>query len=185
MKYPTATVIGLCGLTLVAIGDSYMPRSPAAKIKEAELIVYGVANSHGLPLTNTTNPVKCSCTIQVLEALWPTNAVATNSIVVDSWAWSGWPESWWRYNSRTGVYFLMRTSTAVKIARERNKYGYLGVYITADSMVRNVWGTNVWCKLDRFNDWYEPATNTTYIRQLMFLKTQKNGVGGTVNLKTP
>lgn len=138
------------------MADYHSPLTPAEKVAEAELIVHGVATLEGLPLEKTERPVERSCRIAVLQTLWPTNQPATNIIVVTHWAWTQWPDKWWNHNSRTGVYFFVRTTTALKEVRD-------------DDL-----GTNMWIKLGhRVEDWYEPATNITSIQQLIKTKDNK------------
>jgi hypothetical protein len=151
-------LIVLCIVGALAIADSYRRRTPAEKVTDAELIVHGVAVVQVPLLTNSKFPTKCSCTVQVLETLWPTNALVTNTVTVEYW----WPNPFWPYTSQTGVYFFMRTSTALKIARQIEKRRLLRIPITDDFL-----GTNMWFPLDRFDDWYEPATNLTNVRMLI------------------
>jgi hypothetical protein len=163
MTKRTTLLIVLCLLAgVLALADVYRPRTTADKVAEAELIVRGVATLEGLPLAETEHPVKRQCRIMVLETLWPTNQLDTNSIVVSHWAWTKWPDTWWNYNSQTGVYFFVRTTTALKETRaDMKSRGNL------DKIGDDFFGTNVWIGLDRFDDWYEPATSITTIQRLI------------------
>jgi hypothetical protein len=149
---------------VLVLADSFRPRTVAEKVTDAELIVRGVATLDGLPLAPTEHPVERSCSIVVLQTLWPTNQPVTNTITVRHWAWTNWPDTWWNYNSQTGVYFFVRTTTALKQARERMKRrDPQGLIKIDDSFL----GTNAWTPLERFDDWYEPATNVVTIHRLI------------------
>ena len=161
MMRSTTLLITLCTLAALAIADSYLRRTPAEKVRDAELIVRGVANVQVPPPTNWGLLAKCPCEIRVLETLWPTNAPVTNMFSVDYW----WPDRFWPHTCQTGIYFFRRTSTALKVAREIEKRRRFGP-ITDDLL-----GTNMWIPLERYDDWYEPATNITSIR--MLIGTQK------------
>ena len=128
------------------------------------MIVRGVATLDGLPLAPTEHPVERSCSIVVLQTLWPTNQPITNTIVVRHWGWTKWPDTWWNYNSQTGAYFFVRSTTALKEARAHMKRrDPEGLIRIDDSFL----GTNTWTPLDRFDDWYEPATNVIAIQRLI------------------
>jgi len=131
--------------------------------------VHGVATLEGGRLTNTPSPVKRSVKVQVLETLWPQNSQVTNTFIVDRYVWTHWPDSWWNYNSRTGVYFFIRTAAAVQLARERERLRPTGLTIRD-----NFYGTNKWMPLDRYDDWYEPDTNLANIEALIV--TRKGGI---------
>jgi len=148
----------------LVVADSWRPRTRAEKIADAELIVLGVATLEGLPLETTEHPVKRACRIVPLKTLWPTNEPATNIIVVDHWAWTKWPDTWWKYNAQTGVYYLERTTTALKRARtdSRRRDPQVRIQIGDDFL-----GTNAWIPLSRFDDWYEPMTNTIVVQKLI------------------
>lgn len=144
--------------------NSWKPRTLAEKVAEGELIALGVATLEGLPLEETEHPVKRSCRIVVLQALWPTNELATNILVVDHWAWTKWPDSWWKYSSHTGVYFFERTTTALRRDRaESKRRDPRGLFKISDDR----YGTNLWMPLSRFDDWYEPATNIPVIQRVI------------------
>jgi hypothetical protein len=162
----TILLITLCTLAALALANIYSPRTPAEKVAAAELIVYGVVTLEGQPLTNTPSPVKRSCKVQVLETLWPTNSQLTNTFIVDHWVWARWPDTWWNYNSTTGVYFSVSTSNAVQIARQRERLRPTGLTIRD-----KFYGTNKWMPLDRFDDWYEPETNLANIKALTGTRT--------------
>ena len=165
MTKPAKFLMLFCALACVIVtADSWRPRTAAEKVADAELVVHGVATLAGLPLGSTQQPVKRSCTIVVLGTLWPTNEPSTNIIVVDRWAWGKWPDTWWNYNSQTGVYFLERTATALRRARaETKRRDPQGLFNIPDE----AFGTNVWRPLERFEDWYEPVTNMLAIRRLI------------------
>jgi hypothetical protein len=158
-------LVALCLMAgLLAVADVYGRRSVTEKVTEAELIVHGVATLEGLPLEKTEHPVRRSCKIVVLATLWPTNEPATNFITVNHWAWAKWPDTWWNYNSQTGVYFFERTTTALSRARadlkRRDPQGLTRI-------PGKLLGTNVWTPLSRFDDWYEPATSIAIIQDLV------------------
>jgi hypothetical protein len=153
----------LC-IAAVVFADSWRPRTAAEKVEEAELVVRGVVTLNGLPLTPTEHPVERSYNVVVLQTLWPTNQPVTNTIVIRQYAWTKWPDSWWNYNSQTGIYFFKRTTTALKEQQERMKRRYPNSSLKMDD---SVLGTNTWRPLDRFDDWYESATNATVIQRLI------------------
>jgi hypothetical protein len=161
MTNRTTFLVLLLGVScFLAPANSWRQRTPAEKVAEAELIVHGVATLEGLPLENTERPVARSCRVVILQTLWPTNRPATNIIIVNQWAWTNWPDTWWDYNSKTGVYFLERTTTTLRRARAHIKP-------QGARIPDNVFGTNVWTPLSRFDDWYEPATNIAIIQRLI------------------
>ncbi len=161
MTKRTSLLMLLCVLACVMVlADSWRPRNRLEKVVEAELIVLGIATLEGLPLETTERPVERACRIVPLKTLWPTNEAITNMIVVTHWAWTKWPDTWWKYNSQTGLYFLERTSTALKRARANPRYG-------RGSIHDNVFGTNYWIPLSRFDDWYEPTTNMPAVQKLI------------------
>lgn len=133
-------------------------------MNEAELIVRGVATLDDLPLAPTDHPVEHSCSIIILQTLWPTNQPSTNKLAVRRWAWTKWPDTWWNYNSQTGVYFFVSTTTALKERRERMKRRDPKGLLKIDD---NFLGTNMWTPLERFDDWYEPITNVIPIQVLI------------------
>jgi hypothetical protein len=149
---------------VIVLADSYRPRTVAEKVTDAEMIVRGVATLDGLPLEPTEHPVERSCSIVVLQTLWPTNQPGTNIIVVRHYAWTKWPDTWWNYNSQTGVYFFKRTTTVLMETREQMKRRDPQGLIKIDN---SFLGTNTWTPLDRFDDWYEPATNVAAIHRLI------------------
>jgi hypothetical protein len=160
----TLICLACISVGLLGLAESYRRRTPAEKVSEAELVVRGVATLEGLPLAPTEHPVEHSCSIVVLQTLWPTNQPATNTIVIRRLAWNKWPDTWWNYNSHTGVYFFKTAKTALREVNEYMKRRYPnGVHKLDD----NYFGTNTWTPLDRFDDWYEPATNATMIQRLV------------------
>jgi hypothetical protein len=152
----------VCIMCAVAVADSYAPRTPAQKVTAADLIVHGVASMQGFLLNDTQHPEERQYVVRVLETLWPTNALTTSTLVVNHLAWTRWPESWWRYNSQTGVYFLISGSTALKIAKEIEGSRRTGYPIRED-----IFRTNAWFPLPRFDDWHEPETNLNNVRVLI------------------
>jgi hypothetical protein len=160
----TLSLFLLFSIGLLVFADSFRARTPTEKVSSAQLIVRGVATLDGLPLAPTQHPVKRSCNIVVLETLWPTNQPAMKLIVVDRWVWTKWPDTWWNYNSKTGIYFFIRTTTAVEQERARVKQRYPEGLLKIDD---NFFGTNTWTPLERFDDWYEPTTNVTEIQRLI------------------
>jgi hypothetical protein len=160
----TFLLLACLSVGVLIFADSYRPRTVSEKVIEAELIVRGVATLDGLPLAATDHPVERSCTVVVLQTLWPTNQPVTNTIVVRHHAWTKWPDTWWNYNSQTGVYFFKRTTTVSREIRERMKRrDPPGLFKLDDNFL----GTNTWTPLDRFDDWYEPVTNATVIQRLV------------------
>jgi hypothetical protein len=160
----TSVILLVTLICALASADSWRRRTPAEKVADAELIVYGVATLEGLPLQSTEHPVQRSCRVVVLQTLWPTNTPVTNAIVVQRGAWTKWPDTWWNYNSQTGIYFFERTATQLKKIRAHIKKRDPGGLLKVPD---NALGTNVWAPLDRMDDWYEPATNTTAVEELM------------------
>jgi hypothetical protein len=160
----TFLILLVAFICALASADSWRRRTPGEKVAEAELIVHGVATLEGLPLQSTERPVQRSCRVVVLQTLWPTNTPVTNAIVVERGAWTKWPDTWWNYNSQTGIYFFERSATQLKKIRagirKRDPNGVLKVR-------DDVFGTNVWAPLDRMDDWYEPATNITSVEELI------------------
>ena len=165
MRKRTTLLSVLCLLVgFVVFANVWGRRTTSEKVTEAQLIVLGIATLDGLPLAPTEHPVERSCSVVVLQTLWPTNQPATNTIVVRHWAWTKWPDSWWNYNSQTGVYFFVRTTTALKQLRADIKRRDPEGLIKLDD---NILGTNTWTPLERFDDWYEPATNVVAIQRLL------------------
>ncbi len=170
MTKPTILLLLLALLAcFIVTAGSWRPRTPSEKVARAELIVRGVATLDGLPLEQTEHPVRRVCRILVLETLWPTNNPIQKKLEVEHWAWTQWPATWWNYNSQTGIYFLERTTTALARARLRHERRFPG----SPTLPDDLYGTNVWRPLSRFDDWYEPAANLAMVRAL--IKHQKNG----------
>ncbi len=165
-KRSTALSIASALATLLASADIKQPMTTAEKIKEAELIVHGVATLEGLPLAETKHPVQRPCKVVVLQTLWPTNQAGANHIIVDLFAWTQWPDSWWHYNSQTGVYFFMRTATALEKYREETRT--LGLHYDSNKVDEKIFGTNFWYPVNRrVGDWYEPEARTAIIQQMI------------------
>ncbi len=147
---------------------SWRRRTPAEKVADAKLIVHGVATLEGLPLQSTERPVQRSCKVVVLDILWPTNTPVEDTIVVPRMAWTKWPDTWWNYTSQTGIYFFERTATQLKRIKAEVRKGDPRVpEDVLNTITTEVLGTNVWTPLDRMDDWYEPATNITAIKELI------------------
>lgn len=157
-------------LATLVMATSYRPKTVAEKVRCAELIVYGVAALAEQPLEETSKPVKRQCRITVLQTMWPMHQSTNKTIVVDKWVWRKWPDSWWKYYSRTGVYFFVRTSTAVKQMQEQEKR-YPGITYNSKPLLKiddTFLGTNQWIGLmPRVEDWYEPETNISVIKHLI------------------
>ncbi|HSU53368.1 MAG TPA: hypothetical protein VLT36_04855 [Candidatus Dormibacteraeota bacterium] len=139
--------------TLLAVASIPKPRDLREKVRDAELVVYGVATIED-PLFIAHSPVKKSYKFVVLQTLWPTNQPVPGMLTVDHWVSTDWPDSWWRYNSTTGVFFFERTTTLLKRARQRDP-----------SLPPNYFGSNVWRLLGARGDCYEPSTNLDLVKQ--------------------
>jgi len=136
------------------------------------MVVHGVANLEGLPLERTEHPVDRTCRITVFQTLWPTNEPSMNTVVVRHGAWTQWPDSWWHFNSQTGVFFFVRTTSLLERlqAEIKSRDDPTSIKAAWNRATLDSLGTNMWTALSRFNDWYEPATNLTAIRQLLATK---------------
>ena len=70
-----------------------------------------------------------------------------------------------------GVYFFVRTTTALKEVRARHKRDVMSRLFEIDD---DVLGTNMWIGVGhRVDDWYEPATNITSIQQMIRNKNNR------------
>lgn len=160
-RHRAILIIGCMLATSLGIASIPRPMDLREKVRGAELAIYGVATLDGLPLPDTEGPVKRSCKILVLQTLWPTNQPIRGKLTVDHWVWTRWPDSWWRYNSTTGVFFFERTATALKSVRASRAGRDPWSPVWKDDFL----GTNVWRLLGNVGDWYEPTTNLNLVRE--------------------
>jgi hypothetical protein len=150
----------------IVVSRLFAPRTLDQKVKEADLIILGKATAFGddrvvntnfsggtQPLLSQENTnaalhgvalYERNLRIDINEVLWPPSASQTNEIIFPYYILKTWPESWWNYSNTPGVFFLVKSKQP-----ERSE----------------------WTKLDRYNDWMEPETNTPLVR--VSIKKQK------------
>jgi hypothetical protein len=165
----------LCGIVLAG----KRPRTQPEKVHQAELIVDGVASLVG-PKSFYNRPngqqdiYKQNCRISIGRVLWPEHSSMTNVIVIPMSILTNWTSSCRDYNNTTGVFFFVSTEALVKEELQHYKFMYgnslpegCGELIRSNLYKECSDTTKQWSKLSRFNDWYEPASNTTEIIRLI------------------